>query len=357
MAVRDQIPYDYEYNALAIDIRDTLNYHGSSCTDELLSFFDSRAVINIWSFRKPYSFYENTSDLFLLTNAEIRAINCGLTPLQVASYTTLPDKMDGEMNGWVYTRPGGGSTDPYRLGDYAGYYPLARPMIQDFQVPAEINTQETTTVEITAICPFQDGKSVTIADLGGLSACVGAVYMKHNTQSQTRNIVGTSSLSGGTFNVSIPIDQFINGEWTLYPYITTGSTHYTIPNLSPQVTLVKTSAYTISMTAEKATDGTRTIYWTARFKNTSGEAVTLNTNYVYLRLANKELNDAILGGDGEKMIPLSDGLVAAANATTTVASGSFTNVSDKVWMMPKVWVTFNSGNYTGRAVPIEERTS
>lgn len=335
-------------NVLATDIRDTLNANGSSCTNDILSFFDSRAVINHWSFRKPYS---SSADMFKLTDAQIRSINCGFTPKQIASYTSLPSVMDGEMNGWVYTRPSGGQYSPYRLGDYVGYYPAARPMIRDLQVPAEINTQQTTVVEITAIVPVQDGKNVTVADIGGLSSCYAAVYMKHNTQTdQTRNIKGTSTLANGTFNVSIPIDQFINGEWTIYPYITTGSIHYTVPNLSAQVTLVKSSSYTISMTAEKASDGTQTITWSVRVKNTMGSAVTFNTNYVYLRLANKDLDATLV--TGEKRQALGDGLSAAANTTTTIASGSFTNVADNVWMMPKVWVTLNSGNYTGSAIPL-----
>lgn len=346
MAVQTIIP---QSNVLAVDIRDTLNDNGSSCTNDLLSFFDSRAVINIWSFRKPYA---TDVDMFKLTDQQIKDINCGfdLTKAQIASYTSLadPNVMDGDMNGWRYVRPSEMSKPMYRLGDYVGYFAGALPMIRDFQVPSQISTQQTTDVAMTAVVQLPETsnkKSVSIADIRGLEGCKAAVYMKMDNSSQERNIVG-SSISEGTFNVIVKISEFLQGTWRVYPYLTTGSTHYTIPQMNYKSVIVIASYITASMTAERATDGSRTIYYDIRIKNTSGSDVTINDNYVYIGY--KE-GTPIKGGQ------ITDGLVAKANTTTTVYSGSFSNIDDMLWVNPIIWCTLNSGNYTARVNVLTER--
>lgn len=332
------------------EVRDTLNKGGGKTDNEYGTKFKPLANVNIWSFRKPYA---TDLDLFYLTDEQIRSINCGFTALQIASPTSLPNVMDGNMNGWVYNLPTGGQYFPYRIGDYAGYYPEARPMIRDIQVPAEVSLQEYTDIAVTAVVQVEsDKKSVSLADLGKLQDCYACVYMTYNDEYR---IIEGNPISGGTFNVGISMDELNReGEWMIYPYLSNGSVNYTIPNLAPQKVKVTSSNYRATMTAFKATDGTRTITWNVYVRNTSSQSFTFNDNYVWLRLANKSLEDTLEGGKGEKMVKIEDGLVAEPNNTTLVASGSFTNVSDEIWMMPKLWVTLHSGNYTGSAVPIEE---
>lgn len=347
MAVHEVIP---ENDVKLSDIRDTLNAHGSSCTNDAISFFDERAVINHWSFRKPYA---TDLDLFKLTDEQIRSdeVMCGFTPHQIAAYTNLPTEMDGDMNGWVYNRPNGGENTPFRLGDYVGYYPEAKPMIRDLQVPAQISTQETTDVAITAVCTIPNKYSVSLSDLGSLKYYKAAVYLKHKTQqNQSRNRIG-ESLENGTFNVLIPISEFITGEWDVYPYITLDNTHYTIPNIVKQTIKVVTSNYIVTMTAEKSKTE-QSISWSIRVNNKSDESVTFNNNNVYLRLGTKDFDDTFV--DGEQSKKLADGLEAAGKTTTTIASGTFTNIADNVWKMPKLWASIGSGNYIGSIVPISE---
>ena len=351
MAVHDIIPSS---NVLASDIRDTLNANGSSCTNEIITFFNSKAVINHWSFRKPYS---SDDDMFMLTDAQIMSINCGFTPKQIASYTSLADPtiMDGDMNGWVYNRPFGGATSPYRLGDYIGYYPKARPMIENFFVPEQASNQFSGTyVGATAIVASEhDGKSVTLADLGTLSSYYPAVYVKQASGSQSRMYEGESTIgSSGTFNVEIPVsDLSITGNWVVYPFLKKGSTYYTIPNVSARTINIVATYFSLAVRVERRTDGTKTIDYTITVvNNTSAQTWTNNT--WRLRYFNKKFSDVMV--DGEMSGNLTSPQTIKANGTTTI-TGSISNINAKMWEQPvmTLWVSFNSGNQVQSGVAVE----
>lgn len=101
---------------LATNIRDVLNAAGSSCTNEAISFFDSRAVINENSRYKPVSYGKN----FDMDDDDFYAVNWGFT---IPTYANYPAMKTAVNNGetWTYNRPYGGSASPYRLGDYRKY--------------------------------------------------------------------------------------------------------------------------------------------------------------------------------------------------------------------------------------------
>ena len=101
---------------LATNIRDVLNAHGSSCTNDVISFFDSRAKINEDSRYKPVSYGKN----FDMTDADYYAVNWGFT---IPTYANYPAMKTAVANGdtWIYNRPYGGSASPYRLGDFRRY--------------------------------------------------------------------------------------------------------------------------------------------------------------------------------------------------------------------------------------------
>lgn len=336
MAVQTIIPNS---NVLAVDIRDTLNANGSSCGNDILSFFNSNAVINIWSFRKPY---HSISDLFKLTDEQIRSINCGLTPLQISSYTTLPTVMDGGMNGWEYKRPFGGTTSPYRLGDYVGYYPSARPMIQDFFVPEVASNQfENASVKATAIVNQRDGLSVSLADLGMMADGYPSVYVKQATGSKSRMYKGTNPLSYGTFEVEIQVDDLIAGNWEVYPFITLGNRYYTIANVQPRILSITTSYFTIALFATKRTDGTRAVDYTITVNN-SGSAVTWTNNSWRLRFMGNDFSDAMQ--QNEMSGTLASPQAIAGNGATTI-TGSITGINPTMWGQVSMilWVSFDSG--------------
>lgn len=344
MAVQTVIPSS---NTLLADIRDTLNDGGSSCTNEVLSFFDSRAVINVWSFRKPYS---SSANLFKLTDQQIRDQYCGFNLLnaQIASYTKLPEVMDGDMNGWTYVRPSGGENSPYRVGDYVGYYKDAQPMIRDFQVPSTVSNQFSNTVSATAIVQQQDGKSVSLQDLGILVDAYPAIYMVNSSGTQSRQYTGSTTIGeGGTFNVDFDASNLTTtGNWKVYPFLVFGNVYYTLPNVKVQTMNVVASFFTISVRAVRNSDFS--ISYTITVNNTSS-AVTWTNNTYRLRFSDKEFTDSIVAG--EMTGNLTSPQTIAGNSTTTI-TGKIENVNSVLWGETTIvlWVSFQSANYVQRGV-------
>lgn len=342
MAVQEIIPSS---NVLMIDIRDTLNANGGSVGNELTTFFTDDAGINQWSFRKPYS---STADMFKLTDSQIRAINCGFTMKSLTSYSQVPSNMDGEMNGWVYTKPKGGSSSPYRLGDFVGYYPKALPMIQNFYVPNRASNQfENASVNATAIVSQQDGKSVSLADLGTLINGYASVYIKQASGTQSRMYKASNTLSSGTFDVEVPVDDLTSGEWEVYPFITLGSAYYTIPNVQSRTITIVTSNFAIAVLAERVTTGTMAISYRITITNTS-TAVTWTNNAYKLKFFSSKYEEATK--DGETSGTLKETIQVAANGETTI--NGFLNVSTKLWNEAAftLWVSFNNGAHIENTV-------
>lgn len=128
------------------DIRDTLNANGGSVDNNFESAFQEAANINPWSKYKPFNCnraYIGTMNeqLQLLKQEKIAYIEVeenrqaavyyryGVAVLQVQSVYNpsllygLVQKHGGR--GYLYDRPTGGASSPYRIGDFRRYYPMA----------------------------------------------------------------------------------------------------------------------------------------------------------------------------------------------------------------------------------------
>ena len=322
------------------DIRATLDANGGLTDTEFSSLFKAAANHNMWSFRKPI----HHSNLFTLSDEDIKSANCGLEPYQITSYTSLPSVMDGDMNGWEYNRPFGGVSSPYRISDFRGYYTKARPMIESFFVPETASSQfENASVKATAIVNQQDGLSVSLADLGELKNGYPSVYIKQVGGSQSRVYTGSNPLSDGTFDVDIEVDDLSEGDWDVYPFITLGSRYYTIPNVQYRTLKITGSYFTIALFATKRTDGTKAIDYTITVNN-SGSAITWTNNSWRLRFMGNEFSDSM------QQYEMSGSLQNTININgngETVITGSITNINTTMWnqVVMILWVSFDSGSH------------
>jgi hypothetical protein len=241
--------------------------------------------------------------------------------------------MDGGMHGWKYIRPSGGQYSPYRLGDYVGYKPSAAPMIRGFYVPDEVPKSGTTTVSATAVIPTESGSPrtiVTIADIGSLSSYCPAVYLVNGDLSTMYE--SKTPISSGGFNVSIDISKMNTGTWTAYPFLKSGSTYFTIPNVMPKQMKITASSFGVELTARKAASG-QTINWTLTIKNSSSAVTWKTNNWTLTAFTTNNMTGSI--GD----------ISVKANGTTTI-TGSITNVNDVLWNSPVLTLkmTLNAGN-------------
>lgn len=208
---------------LATNIRDVLNAHGSSCTNDVISFFDSRAKINENSRYKPVSYGKD----FDITDADYYAVNWGFTIPTYANYPAMKNAVSkGET--WTYNRPYGGSASPYRLGDYRRYD-------TDAQVPFKMEASNgsgvyldntlrlTFSEDVTDIVKWAkfdsyQGTSIQYLNCGVYVPEIGYYYALTDTnQGLTMN-----DLDWEKINITIPSNLFkANTTYTAYFVLTT----------------------------------------------------------------------------------------------------------------------------------------
>ena len=104
---------------LAGNIRDVLNAAGGSVTNEVITFFQTRANINKWAKYKPVRHTKK----FDLTDGEFQDARYGLN---------IPQAGNSNFGGnriWTYELPAGGEYQPFRLSDFKSYYTDAVPPV------------------------------------------------------------------------------------------------------------------------------------------------------------------------------------------------------------------------------------
>jgi hypothetical protein len=257
--------------------------------------------------------------------------------------------MDGGMNYWKYTKPSEMSKPMYRLGDYAGYFPKALPMVHDFYVPSTATLKDSGISASAFVRTGSDGKSVSLGDLGLLSSYHPAVLVRlsSNTSRYTA-YASKKTLSDGVFNVDIPISAFMGttGVWEVYPFVASsdtlsGATCYTIANLHMATINVKDSPYSIDLKAVRKT-GEQAINYTITITNTSSAVNWTNNTWQI-----KANNVVTMGGN------LTSPISVNGNGTTTI-TGTINNIPDASWNSPLLsfHISLNSGNETAwRVVP------
>lgn len=115
---------------LAENIRDVLNSAGGSVTNDVITFFQDRAKINIWAKYKPF----RHSKIFNITEGDRASRYYG--------FSTPPfrtNALDAIEEDFVYQSPRGGSNEPYRLEDFKGYNSAAWQPIQNTNLQGDIS--------------------------------------------------------------------------------------------------------------------------------------------------------------------------------------------------------------------------
>lgn len=216
--------------------------------------------------------------------------NCGLVPKKAADLASLPGLYDGNMNGWVYNRPG--ASNFKRITDFDGYDHGAK--MASIFCAGEATTQETRfPVMLAEFASSDDTKrrSLRFSDIQSLSDGYLGVYGK----SGTKEFYFTAAKKLSETTASTVEINWRNraGTWKLYPIFCTqykadggnlpsGQNIYTVPMASPVTVEVEeisnilyvsgiatqkegsTSVLTLGVVAHNGTNSARnfgTVYW------------------------------------------------------------------------------------------------
>ena len=119
----------------SIDIRDTLNANGGKTNNKTSSFFKEDANINKWSKHKPIK----DRRVIVPYDDEKWSNQDGAAPSTITSLATAWQGCS-EEDWYKYELPKGGSTEPFRKGDFRGYRADAFSAFQVFSVDNTVTT-------------------------------------------------------------------------------------------------------------------------------------------------------------------------------------------------------------------------
>lgn len=269
-----------------VSIRDVQTVLGHSSGD--LGTLIANGRINVWAKYKPVIF----ATVGVITDTQRRTANYGIGNIPVWSGSGAVNKMGnlwfgintGSANApqcglqpeyWAYKRPTGGSSQPYRLSDFAegansdyGYKSDAQPPIggcKNYTIKVAPNG------EITI--PFSgngsgqsDGYNVPISELQNVGVTFGNLYlsfMLHKKNSNTYYVASRSSKWSGDNSTSVTttiknksVGEGLAGDCEVFPFLSTKSfTTFTSSLASEQgpcVAMFEKSAIEIQIEYAKA---------------------------------------------------------------------------------------------------------
>lgn len=194
---------------------------GSSHTD--LASLCTDAKINKFARYKPVRY----ASVVPITNAQRQSVAHGITIPDVVTSSTITGTaiMDAAANDWIYNKPTGGASQPYRLSDFAnaqnpqsyGYYHTAVPPIQMnypkngwtytrgsssrvFNIYADLDPDDSA-INLQASDFASSGLNL---NNWTLIAYVDSAYFSTKVFSSDDTILSSGEISGDTISITIP---------------------------------------------------------------------------------------------------------------------------------------------------------
>lgn len=150
--------------------------------------------INKWSRWKPV----RHSSITPITQAQLASVNFGLTPPNPSTdYTAVMDVK------WGYSRPTGGLSSPYRLGDFRNYNKTAGA-IAYVQEKLHIDKSTTTSREITLL--VNTGGTDFLIGLNDFIGDIGDYYYGAVIEERTNRYIITSDKTLANYGLSFTLD-------------------------------------------------------------------------------------------------------------------------------------------------------
>lgn len=168
--------------------------------------------INKWAKYKPVRY----STVTKLTEEQLKSVNYGLVPSENPEIVNKEAQVySGEIQlggGWTYNKPTGGSSNPYRLGDFLnaknvedpGYYHLAKAPISGFPNAVNITEAQLTNKQLPYIsfnAKWGDSSYEGSGDTSGIEIPLN-----------TFQLIPNSSIDDGNWRVALAIEVPYNGS-------------------------------------------------------------------------------------------------------------------------------------------------
>lgn len=214
-------------------VRNILSYPSTDVGTLCGGVAAAAAKINKWSKKKPVRYTaDNVDGITYWWKANDG--KCGLSfpvytsPGAIGNAGSFLYQLVNQLDKWDYAPPRGGSVEPFRLGDFRGYY-------HDAIIPVEASGQEdyyisvnnTIQIDFDLAVPSGDPDNLTLSDLviSGIPLSdyyIGVVLYKNSST----YMIGTSTSKMGTGSASTIISGITQsrvGVWTVYTFLSKAS--------------------------------------------------------------------------------------------------------------------------------------
>lgn len=378
MAVHEIIPTE---NLSIQDIIDTVVANGGQLAEGLSSWHDVRSLfteaanINLASKHKPIiravnfcQDFDSSKPNYLANWWQGADGNCGITPKYFTNFESIPSAVDGKNNGWGYAMPQGGASAPLRLGDFAGYYPKARLMLEGFSVPQKVYIKDSTSFEVVfdKVEPndyqlaVEDLPLITIPEYAGLNGGHWGVVITNESGGIVARLT-TASVDDTT--LSVLTRDLETGVMYVYPFVSQyfiGQNEpdrqqgylYTIPQASPAKITIMMGSIDITLSASVFSDGT--ISYSAVIVNDLDSNRTFSGTVVYERKFSSPNADGTMTEEWINIDTENLGSVTIPSLGVKQLSGSITMTTIIAAMRPDVRVTLTLTNVYSEYTAQEE---
>lgn len=350
MAVLSIIPNE---NVNIQDIVDTLAYHGAVFTYEdvddkgviksldLTQLFSKNANHNMFSKCKPVirkvnfcQDFDSTKPDYLPEWWKGTSGNCGIQ-FKSVSPTDLPNVVDGALNGWEYQLPQGGENAPFRLGDFCGYDPNAKPLVEGFSLSASIVENKTGSNFVVDFITTPDESKPTSLTFADLSASLANYYPSiYMTNGSTHYFITASNTvgSGGRLMVTVPTVSIAQGKWSVYAFLS----EVQIPSMSTLGSVALGYCYTLPYTGKLEVEVVSSLitivcnitrpqgsnFLNATIYVTYPSAKTFTNNNLYIKMPTNTNTGAGIQDTAREQIASIPNFSVVANTRTLVYNGT-----------------------------------
>lgn len=205
------------------------------------------ANINIWAKYKPTVYPSPFPDDWYRGGDGNYGLNITVYN-KVSTVSNLVAQYSKTNNGYgnLYKRPTGGSSAPYRLGDFRGYNHNANPELSDYLPVTQLIRESAHELAVAYNPITTDGDQISYAQISAYSGFrFGFIIM--NGSNLATILTASTTINNGNYKVTLPANRLQLGTYKVYPMFCSADYSssdvlqqmnlYAIPNLTGGKTL------------------------------------------------------------------------------------------------------------------------
>lgn len=198
-----------------VSIEDVKTVLGETSND--LATLCKSSKINVWAKYKPTVYPSPFPDDWYRGGDGNYGLNITVDN-KVSTVSDLVAQYSKTNNGYgnLYKRPTGGSSAPYRLGDFRGYNHNANPELRDYLPVTKLTRESAHKLDVSYNAITTDGDQVSYTQVSAYSGFrFGFIIM--NGSNLATILTASTTINNGNYEVTLPANRLQLGTYQVYP--------------------------------------------------------------------------------------------------------------------------------------------